>query len=98
RWLDRYLGFHVDIDTVAGHDYPVDLKKYKLIIHCGGCMINRRQMLSRIGQATAAGVPVTNYGVAIAYVKGVLGRVLSPFGEKIWNYKIGSAKELNPTR
>jgi len=79
RWLNQYLGFDVRIDTAAGSDYPDDLKEYKLVIHCGGCMVNRRAMLSRMEKAKAAGVPVTNYGVAISFVQGVLGRVLSPF-------------------
>jgi predicted GTPase len=58
---------------------PCDLQQYKLIVHCGACMINRQEMLYRLMQATAAGVPVVNYGVLIAYLHGILKRVLSPF-------------------
>jgi [FeFe] hydrogenase H-cluster maturation GTPase HydF len=79
RWLRQYTGLELTIDTCAGHDFPADLDKYKLAIHCGGCMINRREMLSRLERARAAGVPMTNYGVAISHLQGVLPRVLSPF-------------------
>ncbi len=79
RWLRQYAGVPLDIVTCAGTAYPDDLRDYKLVIHCGACMINRRQMLWRLQCAREAGVPVTNYGVAIAYVQGVLTRVLEPF-------------------
>jgi len=79
RWLRQYLGFDPVIDYSAGSDYPRNLAEYRLVIHCGGCMINRREMLSRINRAREAGVPITNYGVTISYVQGVLSRVLSPF-------------------
>lgn len=81
RWLRQYLGMDLIIDVCAGKDYPenLNLKEYKLIIHCGGCMITRRQMLFRIQRAKEAGVPVTNYGVCISFLQGVLERVLSPF-------------------
>jgi len=79
RWLRQYLGHDIEIDVYSGKDYPDDLGKYKLVIHCGGCMINRRGMLSRINLARKEGVAITNYGVCIAYIQGVLGRVLSPF-------------------
>lgn len=79
RWIRQYLGFDVSYEHCAGSDYPGNLGDYSLIIHCGACMINRRDMLSRIEKAREAGVPVTNYGVCISYVQGVLERVLSPF-------------------
>ena len=79
RWIRQYLGFDVICDHCAGSDYPENLGDYRLIIHCGACMINRRDMLSRIEKAGEAGVPLTNYGVCISYVQGVLERVLSPF-------------------
>ena len=63
----------------SGRDYPDDLKKYKLILHCGACMINRREMLNRLRKAQEAGVPVTNYGVAISFLQGVISRSLAPF-------------------
>ncbi len=79
RWIRQYKGFDLTFDVASGSDYPDDLKDYKLIIHCGGCMINRRFMLTRVQKAREAGVPMTNYGVCISYLQGVLERVLSPF-------------------
>ncbi|MDD5746171.1 MAG: [FeFe] hydrogenase H-cluster maturation GTPase HydF [Candidatus Omnitrophica bacterium] len=66
RWLRQYLGSDVPVDVCSGRDYPDNLKDYALIIHCGGCMITRREMLFRIYQAKQAGVPITNYGVCIS--------------------------------
>ncbi|MFP4473471.1 MAG: [FeFe] hydrogenase H-cluster maturation GTPase HydF [Candidatus Omnitrophota bacterium] len=79
RWLKQYTGTGVQIDTCAGRDYPQDLKKYQLIIHCGSCMLTRKEMLLRIQKARDAGVPITNYGVCISLLQGVLKRALSPF-------------------
>ncbi|MFA6104539.1 MAG: [FeFe] hydrogenase H-cluster maturation GTPase HydF [Victivallaceae bacterium] len=79
RWIRQFLGADLEIDVFAGRDYPDNLKQYSLIVHCGGCMLNRRETLSRIEQARQAGVPITNYGMCIAYVQGVINRVLSPF-------------------
>ncbi len=87
RWLKEYLGHEVHIDVYAGRDYPENLSEYKLIIHCGGCMINRREMLHRINVARKAMVPVTNYGVCISHIQGVLERVLSPFPDALGLYK-----------
>ncbi|MFA5117598.1 MAG: [FeFe] hydrogenase H-cluster maturation GTPase HydF [Candidatus Omnitrophota bacterium] len=78
-WLEKYLGFKVQIDVCSGRDYPENLRCYKLIVHCGGCMLTRREMLFRIHKAKAENVPVTNYGICIAFLQGVLERVLSPF-------------------
>ncbi len=79
RWLRQYTGIAVPVDVCSGRDYPDNLRDYKLVIHCGACMLTRREMLTRIAKARAAGVAVTNYGIAIAAVQGVLPRVLSPF-------------------
>jgi len=79
RWLRQYTGLNVSFDVYSGFDFPENIKEYKLIIHCGACMINRKLMLSRIENAKAAGVPITNYGVCISYLQGVLKRVLTPF-------------------
>ena len=79
RWLRQYAGVELDIRSSAGRDYPEDLETYKLIIHCGSCMLTRREMLFRMEQAKAKGVPITNYGVAISFVQGVLERTLEPF-------------------
>ena len=83
RWLREKTGRTLDIDVVAGRDWPADLEKYRLAIHCGGCMITRREMLHRLQTAGSRGVPITNYGVAISHLKGVLARVLEPFPDAL---------------
>ncbi len=79
RWIRQYVGGDLQIDVYSGRDYPEDLKKYKLIIHCGGCMLTRREMLARIQRAKEEKVPITNYGLSISFSQGVIRRVLSPF-------------------
>lgn len=79
RWLRQYVGVELQIDVCSGRDYPENLSDYRLVIHCGACMLTRREKLSRIHQAGRAGVPITNYGVCISFLQGVLERVLSPF-------------------
>ena len=79
RWLKNKTGKDLEISQVSGHDFPIDLDKYQLVIQCGGCMNNRREVLSRINRCEQAGVPITNYGVCISELKGVLERVLEPF-------------------
>jgi [FeFe] hydrogenase H-cluster maturation GTPase HydF len=79
RWLRQYVGGEIEVDVSAGRDYPENLQQYRLIIHCGGCMLTRREMLSRLHRARVAGIPVTNYGLAISFTQGVIRRVLSPF-------------------
>jgi len=79
RWLNSYKGFDVKWDVCSGRDYPQDLSTYKLIIHCGACMLTRREMLTRIEKAGEQGVFVTNYGICISMIHGVVERVLEPF-------------------
>ncbi len=79
RWLTQYVGGQLQIDNTRGHDFPENLSEYKLIIHCGACMWNRREMLTRIMQARQAKVAITNYGLAIAYLLGIFERALQPF-------------------
>ncbi len=79
RWLRQYVGVDLDIDIYSGRDFPHNLSDYKLAVQCGGCMQNRREVLSRIEKCEAAGVPITNYGLCISHTQGVLKRVLSPF-------------------
>ena len=79
RWLTQYVGGKLDVSTVQGHDFPQDLETYKLVVHCGACVTNRRAMLSRLLKCRQAGVPVTNYGLAIAYSLGIFERALAPF-------------------
>lgn len=79
RWLEQYVGGKLEITHTAGRDFPDDVHGYDLVIHCGACTLNRREMLWRIGRARADEVPVTNYGLAIAYCLGVFERALRPF-------------------
>ncbi|HPM76458.1 MAG TPA: [FeFe] hydrogenase H-cluster maturation GTPase HydF [bacterium] len=79
RWLTQYVGGKLEFTTVQGHDFPEDLAEYKLVIHCGACMWNRRAMLSRLLHCKRAGVPITNYGLVIAYSLGIFERALAPF-------------------
>lgn len=78
RWLRNYTKKNLEIDVVGGRDYPEDLSKYKLIIHCGACMITRTEMQSRIKQAELVGIPIVNYGLIISYMHGAIPRVLKP--------------------
>ena len=84
RWLKQYLGFDLQIDISTGRDYPDNLDQYKLIIHCGGCMLTRREMMSRLRKAREAGVGITNYGVAISFLQGVIKRSLAPFPSALY--------------
>lgn len=79
RWLRQYTGLDLQIDTYTGHDFPKDINEYKLIIHCGSCMLNRRETLWRYEQAKEKGIAITNYGVCISFLQGVLERVIQPF-------------------
>jgi [FeFe] hydrogenase H-cluster maturation GTPase HydF len=79
RWLTQYTGEQLQFEHVQGHDFPADLSPYRLVIHCGACMWNRREMLGRILRCQQAGVPVTNYGLTIAYSLGIFERALQPF-------------------
>lgn len=78
RLLRKRVGQGLTIDIVAGKDFPEDASGYDLIIHCGGCMFNRRFMLQRVDQCRRQGVPMTNYGITIAYIKGILKKVALP--------------------
>lgn len=79
RWLKERTGADLQIELSSGTGFPEDLSKYKLIIHCGGCMLNEREIQYRMKCALDSGVPMTNYGTAIAYMKGILKRSLEPF-------------------
>jgi [FeFe] hydrogenase H-cluster maturation GTPase HydF len=79
RWLTQYVGGKLEIESTRGHDFPKNIADYKIIIHCGACMWNRREMLSRIVKAKEANVPITNYGLTIAYSLGIFERALKPF-------------------
>ena len=83
RWLNQYVGGELDFSNMQGRDFPEDLSEFKLVIHCGACMWNRREMLSRMLQCKEAGVPITNYGLVIAYSLGIFKRALQPFPEAL---------------
>lgn len=86
RWLRRRIGGELEFDIVQGHDFPDDLSPYKLVIHCGACMLNRRAMLTRQLRCRQAGVPITNYGLVIARSLGIFERALRPFPEVLDSY------------
>lgn len=79
RWLKAYTQKDIQIETSSGRDFPADLSKYALVIHCGGCMLNAREVQYRMKRAASQHVPITNYGIAIAYMKGILPRSLGVF-------------------
>jgi [FeFe] hydrogenase H-cluster maturation GTPase HydF len=79
KWLMQIVGGDLKFEWFSGKGFPADLKKYDLIVHCGACMLNRREMLHRISAAKEAGVPIVNYGVLIAYIHNILPRALQPF-------------------
>ncbi len=78
-WVKGFSNKNVRFDFTSGGEFPDDLSKYALIIHCGGCMLNEREMKYRLRLAEDSGIPMTNYGIAIAYMHGILQRSLSPF-------------------
>lgn len=79
KWLKEYSGKDFIIETCSGADFPTDLSSYSLIIHCGGCTLNEKEMKHRIQSAAAQGVPIVNYGIFIAYVNGILKRSIELF-------------------
>ena len=95
RWLTQYVGGKLEFDTVQGHDFPNDLSLYHLVIHCGACMMNRREMLTRLLSCRQAGVPMTNYGLTIAYSLGIFERALGPFPGALEIYR-DATKGLTP--
>lgn len=94
KWLEQYTGGDLDIEVYSGRDYPENINDYKLVIHCGGCMLTRKEMLNRTDIVRESNVPITNYGVAISYLQGVLERTLLPFPSALIAYK----KEMQKIR
>lgn len=78
KWLSERTGKKLVIETTSGADFPDSLEEYKLVIHCGGCMLSAREMVYRMKCAEDMNVPFTNYGIAIAYMKGILDRTIAP--------------------
>ena len=83
KWLKEKAGFEISFDTSSGTEFPEDLSAYKAVIHCGGCMLNEREILYRVKCAEDQGVPVVNYGILIAYVNGILERAVKGIGSVI---------------
>ena len=79
NWLKKKTGKQLNIELCSGNEFPEDLSKYSLVIHCGGCMLTERTVKYRMSIAEAQGVPMTNYGIAIAYMKGILKRSIGIF-------------------
>ncbi|HEX9045544.1 MAG TPA: [FeFe] hydrogenase H-cluster maturation GTPase HydF [Verrucomicrobiae bacterium] len=96
RWLTQYTGVKLQFENMQGRDFPKDLADYKLVIHCGACMWNRREMLSRILKCQQAGVPITNYGLTIAYSLGIFERALQPFPAALEFYRSVNRTEAAP--
>nr|MCR5327287.1 [FeFe] hydrogenase H-cluster maturation GTPase HydF [Saccharofermentans sp.] len=85
KWLKEYTGKTFNIETTSGLSFAEDLSRYKMIIHCGGCMLNDREMMYRTKCANDCGIPMTNYGTAIAYMHGILWRSLEVFPDLLEN-------------
>jgi [FeFe] hydrogenase H-cluster maturation GTPase HydF len=97
RWIRQYIGGDITIDVTAGRDWPDNLSQYQLVIHCGGCVLTRREMLNRIQDVKQHGISITNYGVAISYLHGVVERALKPFPAMLLAYQeeINKLKQQN---
>ena len=87
RWLEQYVGGRLQFQSTQGHDFPADLAEYQLVVHCGGCMFNRREMLGRMLRCRRAGVPICNYGMTIAYTLGIFDRALAPFPDALLAFR-----------
>ena len=78
-WIEGFSGAKPEYAFTSGGEFPADLSSYKVVVHCGGCMLNEAEMTHRIRTASEAGVPMVNYGIAIAHMHGILKRSLEPF-------------------
>jgi [FeFe] hydrogenase H-cluster maturation GTPase HydF len=96
RWLTQYVGGKLEFVHYQGHDFPEDLPSYKLVIHCGACTMNRREMINRVRKCNDMGVPITNYGLAIAYSLGIFERALEPFPAALEVYRAGLKNNSSP--
>ena len=81
NWIRNYTGKELSFEFTSGGEFPEDLSPYALVVHCGGCMLNDREMKARIARAVAQNVPITNYGICIAQVHGILRRSVEMFGD-----------------
>lgn len=83
NWIKNYSGAEVQFSFTSGGEFPDDLMKYSVIVHCGGCTLNETEMKNRIRRATEAGVPIVNYGIAIAHMHGILKRSVELFADVV---------------
>lgn len=81
RWMEQYTGKKLNFKFTSGTEFPEDFTGYDLIVHCGGCMLNEREMKYRLQCAEDQGIPITNYGILISYMNGILKRCIAPFPE-----------------
>ena len=79
RWIMQHTGKQLNFEFTSGTEFPYDLSKYKMIVHCGGCTLNEREMKYRIKCAKDQNIPITNYGILISYIQGILKRTVEPF-------------------
>ena len=87
RWLRQYVGGALEISIQSGHEFPDNLGDYRLVVHCGACMWNRREMLTRMLRCRRLGVPISNYGMTIAYTLGIFDRALEPFPDALETFR-----------
>lgn len=92
RWLLQHTGKRLVFETSNGNGYPKDLSEYAMIVHCGGCMLNRKEMQYRMTEANQQGIPIVNYGILIAYMQGILKRSIQAFPEVL--VEIGEVEEI----
>ena len=83
KWIKEYTGKKLQFETASGGGYPSDLKKYAMVVHCGGCMLQEKEMKLRMKRTKEQGVPIVNYGILIAYIKGILKRSMELFSKEI---------------
>ncbi|MBQ2594635.1 MAG: [Candidatus Riflebacteria bacterium] len=81
-WIENFSNSKPQYSFVSGGDFPEDLSQYKLIVHCGGCMLNEAEMKNRILKAKDAGIPIVNYGMAIAQMNGILDRAMKVLSDR----------------
>lgn len=83
NWLNNFTGNKIEYEVVAGLSaLPRNIREYAMVIQCGGCVITRKQVINRLKPAIDAGIPVTNYGMAIAFIQGIYDRAVAPFMKK----------------
>lgn len=82
KWITAFSGRKLEFEFTSGREFPENVSKYALVIHCGGCMLNEREMISRMQTCVNEGTPITNYGTAIAFMNNILKRTLAPFGDE----------------